>query len=185
MTNSDFHGFSISLYDEIGIIRIIWGGYFSGQSPSSDSPAIVRYMTDKESGLYSLCDFSPYSMGKWLKWKGTLLVWYNIPEVKTWKPKEVSTDLSEWGNPGVTEGNPATDSPAQSDLVADILNRHNEVKRLYSQADCESRVKKMLAARERDCNEYRFSLPEGPKQTSMGGNTSTQPERRGTLKFWL
>ena len=44
MMNSDFHGFSISLYDEIGIIRIIWGGYFSGQSPSSDSPAIVRYM---------------------------------------------------------------------------------------------------------------------------------------------
>ena len=72
MTNSDFHGFSISLYDEIGIIRIIWGGYFSGQSPSSDSPAIVRYMlahifTFSEKGRKSLKDI--YNLGIFLPGK--------------------------------------------------------------------------------------------------------------------
>ena len=32
MTNSNFHRFFISLYDKIGIIQTIWGGYFWGQS---------------------------------------------------------------------------------------------------------------------------------------------------------
>ena len=62
--------------------------------------------------------------------------------------------------PGITDGDITTDSPAQIDEVHDIFNRHHKTKMMYRQVDTDARVKRMLAARERPCNSYRFSPGE-------------------------
>ena len=58
--------------------------------------------------------------------------------------------------PGVLDGNVAVDSPAYTNDIAKIMDKHHKARLYHQQADTDSRIKKMLATRNKEYNEYHY-----------------------------
>lgn len=63
--------------------------------------------------------------------------------------------------PGVIDSDIASDSPAYSDEVAELFARHSRARQLHLKADTDRRIKKLLATRNKEYNNYKFQ--EGDK----------------------
>ena len=53
-------------------------------------------------------------------------------------------------------GNIADDSPAYTNDIAKIMDKHHKARFYHQQADTDSRIKKMLATRNKEYNEYQY-----------------------------
>ena len=58
--------------------------------------------------------------------------------------------------PGVIDGDIASDSPAYNDEVAEIFARHSKARQLHLEADTDNRIKKLLATRNKEYNNFKF-----------------------------
>ena len=99
--------------------------------------------------------------------------------------------------PGVLDGDVAVDSPAYTSDIAKIMEKHHKARLYHQQADTDSRMKKMLATRNKEYNEYQYEdgedifvkdrnkeLWEGhvKVQHQEGNNVNIIKEERVTLK---
>ena len=58
--------------------------------------------------------------------------------------------------PGVLDGDVAVDSTAYTNDISKIMDMHHKAKLYHQQADTDSRIKKMLATRNKDYNKYQY-----------------------------
>ena len=58
--------------------------------------------------------------------------------------------------PGVVDGDVAVGSPAYTSDNAKIMENHHKARLYHQQADTDSRIKKMLATRNKEHNEYQY-----------------------------
>ena len=97
--------------------------------------------------------------------------------------------------PGVLDGDVAVNSPAYTSDIAKIMDKHHKARFYHQQADTDSRIKKMLATRNKEYNEYQYGdgedifvkdrnkeLWEGPVkvQHQKGNNVNIIKEGRVT-----
>ena len=54
------------------------------------------------------------------------------------------------------DGDVAVNSPAYTSDIANIMDKHNKARLYHQQADTDSRIKKMLATRNKEYNEYQY-----------------------------
>ena len=54
------------------------------------------------------------------------------------------------------DGDEAVDSPAYTSDIAKIMEKHHKARLYHQQADTDSKIKKMLATRNKEYNEYQY-----------------------------
>ena len=76
--------------------------------------------------------------------------------------------------PRVLDDDVAVDSPAYTIDIAKIMEKHHKARLYHHQADTDSRIKKMLAARNKEYNEYQYEdgedifVKDGDKELQEG-----------------
>ena len=93
------------------------------------------------------------------------------------------------------DGDVVVDSPAYTNDIAKIMDKHHKARFYHQQLDTDSRIKKMLATRNKEYNEYQYEdgedifvkdknkeLWEGPVkvQHQEGNNVNIIKDRRVT-----